>query len=54
MNKEKITFFIPEHFAISVARNSDIGFTCGFTISAQNNADKLLKLVDSVLKYTVK
>ena len=43
---------IPASFAMIVALNSDIGFTCGLTRSVQNNADRLLNPEDSVLKIT--
>ena len=44
----------PENLDIMVAFNSDIGFVCGFMMSAQNNADRLLKPEDRVLEKTRK
>ena len=40
---------IPDILAITVARNSDIGLTYGFTRSAQVRADRLLSPEDRVL-----
>ena len=41
---------LPASFAMTVALNSDMGLTWGFTRSAQNRADRLLRPDDRVLE----